>query len=222
MINTMAREDKRSCNQLRPVRITSGYLRNTPESVLVEFGNTALICTATLEEKVPPFLKGQGKGWVTAEYGMLPRSGLERVPRENFKGGRSLEISRLIGRSLRMSADLKILGERTVTVGWVALGLADKKLFRQKLIRRSFLADQAAAVSVGICGRSLLLDLCYSEDSSADVDMNVVALKKGGLVEVQGTAEKIPYTIGQMDKMVSLALSGIKQLFAEQDRALKG
>jgi len=235
----MTRDDKRGHNQLRPVRITAGYLKNAPESVLVEFGNTALLCAATVEEKVPPFLKGQGRGWVTAEYGMMPRSGLERVPRENFKSGRSLEISRLIGRSLRMSADLKLLGERTVTLdcdvlqadggtrtaaitgGWVALCLADHKLTGQRSIKKSFLTDQVAAISVGIVGKSVLLDLCYTEDSSAGTDMNVVMLKKGGLVEVQGTAEKAPYSIEQMNQMVNRAASGIRQLFVEQNRVLK-
>jgi ribonuclease PH len=233
------RIDKRKDEQLRPARISPGYLSNAPESVLIEFGRTAVVCSATIEEKVPPFLKGRGQGWVTAEYGMLPRSGLERIPRENFRGGRSLEISRLIGRSLRMAVDLKLLAERTITVdcdvlqadggtrtaaitgGWVALALAEKGLLRQKSIARPFIKDQVAAVSVGLSGGSLLLDLCFSEDSSADVDMNVVALKKGGLVEVQGTAERKPYTLDQMDRMVLLALEGIKKLHAEQIRALK-
>lgn len=233
------RNDRRKPGQLRPVKITAGYLRNTPESVLIETGNTVLVCAATVEEKVPPFLKGKGKGWITAEYGMLPRSGGERIPRENFRSGRSLEISRLIGRSLRMSSDMNMLGERTITVdcdvlqadggtrtaavtgGWVALNLSAQRLVQQRMISKTFVTDQLAAVSAGMINGSLILDLCYAEDSVADVDMNVVALKRGGLVEVQGTAEKKAYTVGQMDKMIIMALEGINKLFSAQNRALR-
>jgi ribonuclease PH len=233
------RIDKRKNNQLRPVKITAGYLNKLPESVLVQFGDTAVICSASIDEKVPPFLKGQGRGWVTAEYAMLPGSGSDRVSRENFKSGRSLEISRLIGRSLRMSTNLQLLGERTITIdcdvlqadggtrtaaitgGWVALNLAARKLASKKMISRSFITNQVAAVSAGIYHAQEILDLCYVEDSQSEVDMNIVALRKGGLAEVQGTAEKKPFSLIQMDKMVKLALSGIDRLFTLQTKALK-
>jgi ribonuclease PH len=230
--------DKRK-GQMRPIRITTHFLNNLPRSVLVEFGQTAVLCSSAIEEKVPPFLKGSGRGWVTAEYSMLPGSSRERISRDNYRGGRSLEISRLIGRSLRMSADLAGLGERTVIVdcdvlqadggtrtaaitgGWVSLALANRELLAGRRIARSCLTDQVAAVSVGISGTRLLLDLCYEQDSVADVDLNVVALKSGGLAEVQGTAERKPFSPEQLNRMVSLALKGIREIYAAQDRAIK-
>jgi ribonuclease PH len=225
--------------RMRPVNITPHYLKNLPRSVLVEFGNTAVLCSTSIEDRVPPFLKGAERGWVTAEYSMLPGSSRNRVSRDSYRGGRSLEISRLIGRSLRMSADLVGLGERTVTVdcdvlqadggtrtaaitgGWVSLALAERELLASRSISHKFLTDQVAAVSVGMSASRLLLDLCYDQDSSADVDLNVVALRRGGLAEVQGTAERRPFSPEQLNRMVRLALNGIRQLYASQERAIK-
>jgi ribonuclease PH len=228
--------------------MTAGFLKTAPESVLISFGDTRVLCTATVEERVPPFLRGKGQGWVTAEYNMLPRSGQERVPREQFKGGRAQEISRLIGRSLRAACDLSLLGERTVTVdcdvlqadggtrtaavtgGWSALYLAVAKLTKEGKVGRMALLSQTAAVSVGLVDDRPLLDLCYTEDSRAQADMNVVVLRPLGrrvkgqgdsLAEVQATAEQGTFTAAQLARLVRLAQQGANQLLVLQQKVLK-
>jgi ribonuclease PH len=233
----------RKSDELRPVRITRGYTRHAEGSVLIEFGDTRVLCTATIEDKVPAFLKGQGKGWLTAEYGMLPRSTNTRMQREATAGkqsGRTQEIQRLIGRSLRAVADLGALGERTVQIdcdvlqadggtrtasitgAYVALHDALRSLEDQRALASSPLADFVAAVSVGMVQGVALLDLDYAEDSGCETDMNVVMTGSGGLVEVQGTAEGKPFSRAQLDAMVDLASSGIRQLIAAQRAALGG
>ena len=228
------RPDGRGAGELRPVRITRNFNRYAEGSVLVEFGHTRVICTASVEESVPPFLRGKGTGWVTAEYSMLPRATHSRSPREATKGkigGRTHEIQRLIGRSLRSVMDMTLLGERTVQVdcdviqadggtrtasitgAWVALSDAVGTLLQRKLLTASPLREAVAAVSVGIIGGEALLDLDYSEDSGADVDMNFVMTSSGRFVEVQGTAESEPFTLEQMDRMRDLAIAGIARLF---------
>jgi ribonuclease PH len=233
---------------MRLVKIAPGFLKTTPESALISFGDTRVLCTATVEERVPPFLKGKGQGWVTAEYNMLPRSGQERVPREQFKGGRAQEISRLIGRSLRAACDLTLLGEKTITIdcdvlqadggtrtaaitgAWTALYLAVKKLLREGKLECQPLSSQVAAVSVGLVNGSILLDLCYAEDSRAQADINVVVLRPIGrqakrtgesLAEVQATAEKGAFTVSQLGRMIQLAEQGSNELFSLQQRVLK-
>jgi len=206
-------------------------------------GDTRVICTASVEEKVPPFLKGSGTGWVTAEYGMIPRSCLTRNQREAAKGqlgGRTMEIQRLVGRSLRSVVDMKALGERTIwmdcdviqadggtrtasmTGAFVALAEAADWLRRQGLVRKDIITDMLAAVSVGIVGGETMLDLKYSEDSCAAVDMNVAMTGAGRFVEIQGTAEGMPFSRQQFNKMLDLAEAGIRQLFAIQRDALGG
>ena len=233
----MARTDGRSAQDLRPVVITRNYLLHPEGSVLVEFGNTKVICTATLEEKVAPWLKGQGRGWVTAEYGMLPRSTNTRMNRENRgPSGRSQEIQRLVGRALRAVVDLPKMGERTVwmdcdviqadggtrtaaiTGSYVALAdaLAKVPAVQGKVVLRDFVA----AISVGIVAGGPMLDLDYSEDSTADVDMNVVMTGAGEFVEVQGTAEHTPFDRRGLDALLALAESGIKRLIDLQRQAL--
>jgi ribonuclease PH len=211
------RHDGRASDQLRPVRITRDYLRHPEGSVLVEFGDTKVICTATLEEKVPPFLKGQGKGWVTAEYGMLPRSTNTRMNRERSgPSGRSQEIQRLVGRSLRAVVEMAKLGERTV---WVDCDViqADGGT-RTAAITGSFIA--MADAIVGIVGGAPALDLNYVEDSTAEVDMNVVMTGAGAFVEVQGTAEQTPFGRDSLAAMLALAEQGIGRLIALQRRAV--
>ncbi len=209
-------------------------------SVLVEAGETRVICTATVDETVPPFLRGQGKGWVTAEYAMLPRSSPQRIERERRgPGGRSQEIQRLIGRSLRAVVDMDGLGERSILVdcdvlnadagtrtasitgGWVALVLALENLCQKRLIDRLPLTGSVAAVSVGICDGKALLDLCYDEDHRAEVDFNVVMTGTGRFVEVQGTAEGKPFTQAQLDRLLALAREGIDRLSAMQRETLR-
>ena len=233
----MARADGRAADALRPVSLTRNYLLHPEGSVLVEFGNTKVICTATLEEKVAPWLKGQGRGWVTAEYGMLPRSTNTRMNRENRgPSGRSQEIQRLVGRALRAVVDLPKMGERTVwidcdviqadggtrtaaiTGSFVALADAITRI--PSIQPTVVLRDRVAAVSVGIVGGTPLLDLNYGEDSTADVDMNVVMTGAGEFVEVQGTAEHTPFDRRRLDALLALAESGIKQLLDLQRRAL--
>ncbi|MDF9409791.1 ribonuclease PH [Pelotomaculum isophthalicicum JI] len=239
----MDRVDGRKPGQLRPVLITKNYIKHAEGSVLIEAGNTRVICTATIEDKVPPFLKGSGKGWVTAEYGMLPRATGTRNPREAARGkigGRTHEIQRLIGRSLRSVIELAAIGERTVlldcdviqadggtrtasiTGAFVALAEALDKLKKQGLIRRVPLTDFIAATSVGRLDGEILLDLCYEEDSAAEVDMNVVMTGGGRFVEVQGTGEEASFTRQEMNDMIELATQGIQQLVACQKESLGG
>jgi ribonuclease PH len=233
----VTRADGRSPDQLRPVTLTRDYLLHPEGSVLVEFGATKVICTATLEEKVAPWLKGQGRGWVTAEYGMLPRSTNTRMNRENRgPSGRSQEIQRLVGRALRAVVDLPKLGERTfwmdcdviqadggtrtaaITGSYVALADAVARVAGIK--EGAALRDRVAAISVGVVKGTPMLDLNYGEDSTADVDMNVVMTGTGEFVEVQGTAEHTPFDRRGLDALLALAESGIKRLVDLQRRAL--
>jgi ribonuclease PH len=235
------RNDGRSAKVLRPITITRNFTKHAEGSVLIEFGDTKVLCTASVEESVPPFLRGKGTGWVTAEYAMLPRATHTRSSREAAKGkqtGRTLEIQRLIGRSLRAVTDLKMLGERSVyidcdvlqadggtrtasiTGAYVALVDALTTLKTKGLLAEIPLKEAVAAVSVGIVGGEALLDLNYIEDSSAEVDMNFVITSSGRFVEVQGTAETEPFTSAEMDAMRDLALAGVQQLFAFQRGAL--
>jgi ribonuclease PH len=237
------RPSQRQPDQLRPVRITRQFTRHAEGSVLIEMGDTRVLCTASIEENVPPFLRGKGEGWVTAEYGMLPRSTHTRSAREAAKGkqtGRTQEIQRLIGRSLRAVTDLKALGERQITLdcdvlqadggtrcaaitgAWVALHDACEHLVQSGKLTANPLRDQVAAVSVGLVGGSPVLDLDYPEDSGCDTDMNVVMTGQGGIVEIQGTAEGEPFRREQMNVLVDLAELGIRQLVAAQQRALAG
>jgi ribonuclease PH len=237
----LARSGDRAADEMRPVRFTCGYTRHAEGSVLVEFGGTRVLCTASVEDSVPPFLRGKAQGWVTAEYGMLPRSTHTRSPREAARGkqsGRTQEIQRLIGRSLRAVMDLKALGERTVTIdcdvlqadggtrtasitgGYVALSEACRQLVSRRLITATPIHGQVAAISVGIVGGVPVLDLDYSEDSRAETDMNVVMNNGGGFVEIQGTAEGHAFRRHELDALLNLASSGIEQLFALQARAL--
>jgi ribonuclease PH len=241
MTNT-GRPSNRAADELRPVTFTRRFTRHAEGSVLVEFGNTRVLCTASVEESVPPFLRGKAQGWVTAEYGMLPRSTHTRSPREAAKGkqsGRTQEIQRLIGRSLRAVTDLKALGERTVTIdcdvlqadggtrtasitgGFVALADAVEHLIARKAISASPLHGQIAAVSVGIYAGVPVLDLDYVEDSNAETDMNVVMNNGGGFVEIQGTAEGHAFRRHELDALLNLAASGIGRLFALQTQALQ-
>jgi ribonuclease PH len=233
----MARPDGRAPDQLRPITVTRDFLRHPEGSVLVEFGDTKVICTATTEDKVPSFLKGQGLGWVTAEYGMLPRSTNTRMTRENRgPSGRSQEIQRLVGRSLRAVSDRSKMGERTVwldcdviqadggtrtaaiTGGFVAL--ADALGRMPGVSPTAVLRDCVAAISVGIIAGEPRLDLNYVEDSSAEVDMNVVMTGAGEFVEVQGTAEQVPFGRARLDEMLALATLGIRRLVELQRRCL--
>ncbi|MGA8102469.1 MAG: ribonuclease PH [Candidatus Acidiferrales bacterium] len=237
----MQRLDGRAYNQLRPVKITPDFLPMAEGSVLMETGQTRLIVTATVDDGVPSFLKGSGKGWVTSEYGMLPRSTERRTPREASRGrqsGRTLEIQRLIGRALRAITDQKALGERTVwidcdvlqadggtrtasiTGAFVAMALACERLVSAGILRSLPLFDSLAATSVGIVDDELLLDLNYEEDSDAQVDMNVVMTGSGQFVEVQATAEGRPYTGEEMQDLLSLAAGGIEQLIKTQHELL--
>jgi ribonuclease PH len=238
----MGRFANRAATALRPVRFTRRYTRHAEGSVLVEMGETRVLCTASVEEKVPSFLKGKGQGWVTAEYGMLPRATHTRGQREAASGkqsGRTQEIQRLIGRSLRTVTDLVALGERQVSIdcdvlqadggtrcasitgSMVALADAVSWLREKKLLAADPLRDFVAAVSVGIVGGEPVLDLDYAEDSSCDTDMNVVMTGSGGIVEIQGTAEREPFSREEMDRLLSLASSGISQLVELQRSALK-
>ncbi|MBP9714430.1 MAG: ribonuclease PH [Sterolibacterium sp.] len=236
-----ARPSGRQADQLREVRITRHYTRHAEGSVLVEFGDTRVLCTASVEESVPPFLRGKGEGWVTAEYGMLPRSTHTRSAREAAKGkqsGRTQEIQRLIGRSLRAITDLKALGERQITLdcdvlqadggtrtaaitgACVALHDAVQGLVASGKLAVNPLRDFVAAISVGIVDGQPVLDLDYPEDSACDTDMNVVMTGSGGLVEVQGTAEGTPFSRAELDALLQLAQDGITRLVALQRNAL--
>ncbi len=235
------RPSQRQPDQLRTVRITRNFTRHAEGSVLIEMGDTRVLCTASVEESLPPFLRGKGQGWVTAEYGMLPRATHTRSAREAAKGkqtGRTQEIQRLIGRSLRAVTDLKALGERQITLdcdvlqadggtrcasitgAWIALYEACEKLVQAGKLSANPVRDHVAAISVGIFDGSPVLDLDYPEDSNCDTDMNVVMTGKGGIVEVQGTAEGEPFTREQMNVLMDLANLGIGQLVAAQESAL--
>ena len=235
------RPSQRQTDQLRLVRITRNFTRHAEGSVLIEMGDTRVLCNATVEENVPPFLRGKGQGWVTAEYGMLPRSTHTRTAREAAKGkqtGRTQEIQRLIGRSLRAVVDLKALGERQITLdcdvlqadggtrcasitgAWIALYEACEKLVQAGKLPANPVRDHVAAVSVGIYKGAPVLDLDYPEDSDCDTDMNVIMTGQGGIVEIQGTAEGEPFTREQMNTLVDLAQAGIRSLIAAQQGAL--
>ena len=237
----MARPSNRQPDELRKIQITRGYTKHAEGSVLVEFGDTKVLCTASVEEKVPGFLRGQGRGWLTSEYGMLPRATNTRTAREAARGrqsGRTQEIQRLIGRSLRAVADLTLLGERTIQIdcdviqadggtrtagitgAYVAVHDAVTLLLQRGLIASTPLRDFVAAVSVGVYQGTPVLDLDYAEDSACDTDMNVVMTGSGGFVEVQGTAEGAPFSRRDMDALLVLAQSGIAQLVAKQKEAL--
>ncbi len=236
------RPSGRAPDQLRPVRITRGFTRHAEGSVLVEFGDTRVLVTATVEDGVPGFMRGKGEGWITAEYGMLPRATHTRSAREAARGkqgGRTLEIQRLIGRSLRAIVDMRALGERTVTLdcdvlqadggtrtasitgAYVALADAMTTLVRKRVLTASPLHGQVAAVSVGIVRGESVVDLDYPEDSSAETDMNVVMNNGGGFVEVQGTAEGHAFRRHELDQLLDLASSACEQLFAIQLEALQ-
>jgi ribonuclease PH len=238
----MTRPSGRSPDELRPVSFTRRFTKHAEGSVLIEFGDTHVLCTASVEETIPAFLRGKGQGWVTAEYGMLPRATHTRSAREAAKGkqsGRTQEIQRLIGRSLRAVVDLKALGERTVTIdcdvlqadggtrtasitgGYVALVDACERLLERRALSASPIHGQVAAVSVGIVGGTPVLDLDYAEDSQAETDMNVVMSNGGGFVEIQGTAEGHAFRRHELDTMLNLAASGAAQLFALQLQALQ-
>ena len=238
----MIRPSGRSPDQMRSVSFARRFAKHAEGSVLVEFGDTQVLCTASVEASVPAFLRGKGQGWVTAEYGMLPRSTHTRSAREAARGkqgGRTLEIQRLIGRSLRAVTDLKALGERTITVdcdvlqadggtrtasisgGFVALAQACRLLAKRRLISASPLHGQVAAISVGIVGGAPVLDLDYREDSQAEVDMNVVMNDGGAFIELQGTAEGHAFRRHELDTMLALAAGGIEKLFSLQGQALE-
>lgn len=236
------RADGRKPQELRPVRIVPGFVSSAPGSVLIELGRTRVVCTASIEESVPAFLRDTGRGWVTAEYGMLPGASRERIPREATRGrigGRTHEIQRLIGRSLRAVTRLEALGSRTVwldcdvieadggtrtasvTGGYVAFALAIRHLRETGVIDANPLVGAVAAVSVGIVGGTPMLDLCYAEDAAAEVDMNVVMTNSGRFVEVQGTAEGRPFTAADLERLTRLAARGIRRLAAVQRDVLR-
>ncbi len=237
------RSDGRAADELRTVKITPGYLPYAEGSVLIEMGHTRVICSASIDDRVPYFLRNSGQGWVTSEYSMLPRATQQRTPRETGRGGpsgRTHEIQRLIGRSLRAVADMAALGERTVTLDcdvlqadggtrtaaitgcYVAFALASRRLVKSGKISRSLVRNQVAAISVGIVGNMPLLDLKYDEDSRADVDMNVICTDDGRFIEVQGTAEREPFSRVQMDQLLALATRGIARLIEIQRQTIAG
>ena len=231
------RINQRKADQMRPVTVTPNYLMTAEGSALIEVGNTRVLCTASVEDTVPPFLRNSGKGWVTAEYSMLPRATATRTPREVSKGrpsGRTMEIQRLIGRALRSVMDFEALGERSIvldcdvlqadggtrtaaiTGAYIALSAAVRQLVKFGAVKRSPLRDFVAATSVGIVGGVPMLDLCYQEDSQADVDMNIVMTGAGRYVELQSTAEKTPFDDQQLAQLMALGRQGITQLVAIQ------
>lgn len=234
---SFVRTDGRDAAELRPVKMTPGYLPYAEGSVLIEMGNTRVVCAASLEERVPPFLRNTGQGWLTAEYSMLPRSTQTRTPRETGRGGpsgRTHEIQRLIGRSLRAVADMKALAERTISIdcdvlqadggtrtaaitgAYVAFALANRRLLASGKISKPAVTNQVAAVSVGVVENIALLDLKYDEDSRAEVDMNIVCTGDGRFIEIQGTAEREPFSRTQMDQLLVLAAGGIETLIGVQ------
>ena len=233
----LVRFDGRRKDQVRPVKVTRNFIKHAEGAVLIEMGDTKVICTASVEEKVPPFLKGKGTGWVTAEYAMLPRATHDRSPREAVKGkqgGRTLEIQRLVGRSLRSITDLSQLGERSIwidcdviqadggtrtasiTGAFIALADACLALKKRDAIKRLPLTDYLAAVSVGKVGGETMVDLAYTEDSMAEVDMNLVMTGRGRYVEIQGTAERTPFAKQDMDEFLALGWTAIQRLTAMQ------
>lgn len=235
------RADGRKVNEIRRVKIIRNFIKHAEGSALIEVGDTRVICTATVEETVPPFLRGKGEGWVTAEYSMIPRSARSRIVREASRGkigGRTHEIQRLIGRALRSVIDLKSLGERTIwidcdviqadggtrttsiTGAYVALYDALYHMKREKMITEMPLRDLVAATSVGIVNGRILLDLNYEEDSKADVDMNVVMTGSGKFIEIQGTAERVPFSKEDSDSLIKLAAKGIRELIKIQKQAI--
>lgn len=235
------RPDGRRWNELRPIKITRNFIKHAEGSVLIEMGETKVLCTATIENKVPPFLSGTKKGWVTAEYAMIPRSSQQRIPRESSRGkvgGRTHEIQRLIGRALRSVVDLPALGERTVwidcdviqadggtrtasiTGSFIALVDALRHILKSNMIDKLPVKDYLAAVSVGKVDGTEALDLSYIEDSAAEVDMNIVMTGSGGFVEVQGTAEGAIFTTEEMDRFIALAKKGIKEIIQIEQRLL--
>jgi len=237
------RPSNRQPDEMRAIRITRNYTKHAEGSVLIEFGDTKVICTASVEERVPGFLRGKGQGWVTAEYGMLPRSTGSRMRREassGKQGGRTMEIQRLIGRALRAGIDLEALGENTISLdcdviqadggtrtasitgAWVALNDAVEHMLATKVITKNPLHHQIASVSVGIYNGTPVLDLDYAEDSNAETDMNVVMNNNGGFIEVQGTAEGHPYSKDELNSMLELAEKGINELIAAQSAAIEG
>ena len=234
------RPSERTANQLRPINITRNYNKHAEGSVLIESGDTRVICTASIDNSVPAFLRGKGSGWVTAEYGMLPRSTGSRMRREanaGKQGGRTLEIQRLIGRALRACIDTKQLGERTITIdcdviqadggtrtasisgAWIALADALQTLIDKGELKKNPLHHQVAAISVGIYQGEAVLDLDYAEDSRAETDMNVVMNNEGGFIEVQGTAEGAAFSDTELNLMLGLAKEGLKQIFNLQKDA---
>lgn len=236
-----SRIDGRATDELRPVKITTNYILYPEGSVLIEMGNTKVICNASIEERVPPFKRDSGEGWVTAEYDMLPRATTDRTQRDINKlkqNNRSVEIQRLIGRALRAVVDFKALGERTITLdcdviqadggtrtasitgAYVALALACHKLLKDGLIEKMPLNAFVAAISVGVVNEVSLLDLCYAEDSHANVDMNVVMTNKGEFVEVQGTGEEAPFSKAALNRLLELGEKGIIELIQKQKEAL--
>lgn len=239
---SFVRTDGRTFDQLREVKITPGFLPYAEGSVLIEMGQTRIVCTASVEDRVPPFLRNTGQGWITAEYSMLPRATQQRKAREIGRGpsGRTHEIQRLIGRSLRAAANMKQLGERTITLdcdvlqadggtrtaaitgAYVAFVLAVNRLLKSGKLHRTIIANEVAAISVGIVEHTPLLDLKYDEDSKAEVDMNVVCTGDGRFIEVQGTAEGEPFTPEQMESLMTLARQGLQSLIAIQREAIAG
>lgn len=237
----MERENNRQNNELRSIKITRNYIMHPEGSVLIEMGNTKVICTAMVEEKVPPFLKGTGKGWISAEYSMIPGSTSTRKTRDINKlkiDGRSQEIQRLIGRSLRSAANLELIGERTIwidcdviqadggtrtasiTGGFVAMADAFYKLYKNNTIENMPVKNFVAAISVGMINKEAIIDLCYAEDSKADVDMNIVMNSEGEFIEVQGTGEESTFTHSELINLISLATKGCKELYAVQKEVL--
>ena len=237
------RSDNRALDQMRPVKLTPDFIRTAEGSCLIEVGNTRVICTATIEESVPNWMRNAGKGWITSEYGMLPRSTLTRTARESSRGrvgGRTHEIQRLIGRSMRAVVDLAALGERTVwmdcdviqadggtrtasiTGGFVALASAMRKLVEAGTLKKIPLRDYVTATSVGIVDGAVMLDLAYEEDSRAEVDMNLVVTGKGRFIEIQATAEQQPFTDDQLAQMTALARRGCQELVEVQKQMLGG
>ncbi len=233
----------RGASELRPIQIETDFTKWAEGSVLCSFGDTRVLCNASVEERVPPWMNDSGKGWVTAEYAMLPRSTDRRMKRESLQGrvgGRTHEISRLIGRSLRAAIDLKKLGERSISIdcdviqadggtrtaaitgGWVALALAVMNLRRRGLLRAQPMVRAVAAVSLGLLGSEVLLDLDFEEDQKADTDLNLVMTGEGGLVEVQGTAEGEPFDRAQLDRILDVGSEGIRELVKKQQAAIAG